>query len=319
MNIYIEGCKRAFGKTKNSSVHRARRVRFDEYFTKYEDIVNEIPHYTPYLKNKIIYCNCDNAKYSNFPKFFLNNFKKLELKQLICTHITTEENPEITNCMEFSGEFPRYRKLVGDDTYISGDFRSNDCLSILDTADIVITNPPFSLFRDFIELLVLKDKKFIVIGNLNAIRYKKFFPLIKEKKIWLGTLKSSGLKFTVPVATEQVRNVKIVNGVPETNIGTACWFTNLPHNTTRTLELNSSYSPEKYPTYDNYNAIEVSRIENIPADYTEEMGVPITFLLSHNPKQFDIMGFDRNFTNGTDGFFINGKEKFTRIVIKRKT
>lgn len=257
----------------NTNLHKARIAKNDEFYTQLTDIAKEMVHYKEHFKDKIVLCNCDDPAYSAFWKYFHFNFTELGLKKLISTHYVREE---ATYKMEYTG---------GDDNDIgvgvktplkgNGDFRNQECLDLLDECDIVVTNPPFSLFREYIAQLMTWKKKFLIIGNKNAITYKDFFPLLKENKVWLGY---TGVKtFVKP------------NGGTQTfgNIG---WFTNLDIDKRHEqLDLYKEYTPEEYPKYDNYDAIEVSKVSDIPLDYGGVMGVPITFLDKYCPEQFEII------------------------------
>lgn len=225
--------------------------------------------------------------------------------------------------LEYNGEdAPDVFHLKGD-----GDFRSAECIDLLKQADIVVTNPPFSLFRKYVVQLMDYAKKFLIIGNMNAVTYRETFSFIKDGKMWLGqTTKDRDMLFDVPedyaqelIATKiEGSSYKIVNGVVKGRIN-AVWYTNLDYpQRQKDLILSKKYSPEEYPTYDNYDAIEVGRTAKIPVDYDGEMGVPISFLKKYNPEQFDILGLDRIFTRKQSRFYVNGKAKYARIVIRHK-
>ncbi len=214
-----------------------------------------------------------------------------------------------------------------------GDFRSPECIELLKQADVVVTNPPFSLFREYVSQLMEHDKKFLIVGNKNAAGNKEIFPLIRDDRMWLGmTPKGQDMLFDVPdeYARELVATAKegsayrVVDGTVKGRLGNAAWYTNLDHKKRHEeLILYRSYNPEDYPTYDNYNAIEVSRIEAIPFDHAGAMGVPITFLDKHNPDQFDVLGMDSDFLSGKSGgeasrFYVNGQRKYARMIIRNK-
>lgn len=313
---------------KNNTANKAKKVKNDEFYTRLTDVSKELMHYKRHFKNKIVFCNCDDPTWSAFWKYFHLNFEALGLKKLISTHYDKNES---TYKMEYTG---------GDDNNIevgvktplegNGDFRNQECLDLLDEADIVVTNPPFSLFREYIAVLMEHQKKFIIVGNPNAITYKEFFPAIKENKIWIGAKPwSAEMYFNVPKEQEKylVANKKegsayvIKDGQILGRVATI-WFTNLDiQKRHEKLILWKTYNPEEYPKYDNYDAIEVNKVEQIPVDYDGIMGVPITFLDKYNPDQFEIVGQMAN-TNITDtnfGYpFIGGKKKYARVLIRKK-
>ena len=289
---------------KNKNMHLAKKEKNNEFYTMLSDIETELKHYKKHFKNKTVFLNCDDPKESNFWKYFSLNFEFLGLKKLVSTHFNETEQTYKLELLKY-GDDPILTPLMQN-----GDFRSDECVEILRESDIVVTNPPFSLFREFINLLVEGNKKFLVIGNYNAITYKETFSLIKDNRLWLGYNKPKG--FLLP--DKSIKNVF------------TCWFTNLEINKrNEELLLYKKYydNPTLYPKYDNYDAIEVSRVKDIPMDYYETMGVPITFMDKFNPKQFKIMGtrrwfYDRSLgiTNGKT--ILKGKETYDRIFIKRK-
>lgn len=301
---------------KNTNLHKAKKEANDEFYTQYDDIAKEIEHYKEHLKGKVIYCNCDIPHFSNFHKYFLDNFKELELKKLIVTGYVKNGNGK---CFIYDGEKSTDYDLLGD-----GDFRGDECVDILQKADVVITNPPFSLFREFIKVLVDSGKDFIIVGNKNAITYKDVFPLIKENKMWLG-VKSLGVDtyFDIPkvyadelVAYKKEGSAyKIINGRIMGRVQ-ICWFTSFNVRKNDYLELTKEYNESEYPKYDNYDAINVDKTKDIPKDYYGVIGVPITFLDKHNQNQFEIVKFRK----GDDGkdLRVDGKDKFNRVLIKRK-
>lgn len=325
----------------------------DEFYTTYETISSELAHYESQFENKVVLCNCDDPFESNFSKFFIKNFNKLRLKQLICTSYSsskilstestlTDENdaplnnkngyvlslkkvPDVITPLSSDMEVQKFlkskkvvRKLCGD-----GDFRSEECIKYLRQADIVVTNPPFSLFRELISLIIEYDKQFLVIGNQNAITYKEIFPLIQENKAWIG-YQFGDMAFKVPASAEarSTRYWVDKEGQKWRSLGNAMWLTNI--DITRrhqNLELKKYYDEKIYPKYDDYDAIEVSKVADIPKDYEGIMGVPITFLNKHNPNQFQIVG---EANHGSDNSFdlfkptVNGKLKYKRILIRNK-
>ena len=314
----------------NKFLHAANRAKQDEFYTQLPDIEKELKHYRKHFRGKTVYCNCDDPTISNFSRYFRLNFAKLGLKKLITTcyknrqtEIFSKHDVEDAAGVEYlgNGTEPTIFQLKED-----GDFRSRECIELLKQADIVVTNPPFSLFREYIAQLVEQDKKFLVIGNMNAITYKEIFPLIKSGRLWLGHGPAGkDMLFDVPedYATELVRNKKegsayrLVDGVIKGRLGNAVWFTNLDHKKrNEELILFKRYSSEEYPKYDNYDAINVNTTDHIPVDYGGEMGVPITFLDKHNPDQFQIIRFRKG--NDDKDLSINGKCPYFRIVIRNK-
>lgn len=296
---------------------QAKTNKADEFYTTYEDVEKEMINYKEQFKDKIIYCNCDDYSKSNFVKFFLNNFNELELKKLIATSY----NPDGKGMYySYNGKETILGKTIGN-----GDFRSEDSLELLRKSDIIVTNPPFSLFREYIELVMMYNKQIIILGNVNGATCKDIFHYFQEQKMWFGPSISSGdRKFYIPddypleargcgVDEDGKRYIK-VKGVR--------WFTNLKTDIDKPfLVLTEKYTPEKYPKYDNYNAINVNKIKDIPMDYKGIMGVPITFLDKHCLNQFDILGIDRYIEDNPNygkRFTINGKELYARILIKRK-
>lgn len=278
---------------KNTNLHNAKSAKNDEFYTMLTDIEKEMKYYRNQFKDKVVYCNCDDARESNFFKYFSMNFEFLSLKKLITTGFKADghgvaliyEGDKNGNYMVDEDEI-KVVELEGN-----GDFRSEECIDFLKEADIVVTNPPFSLFREYVAQLMEYEKKFIIIGNGNAVACKEIFPLIKENKIWMGASKGIGGKFTFIVPeTYDGKFVSEVDGVRVGQVNNACWFTNMEHNKRHTpLDLYKKYSSESYPKYDNYDAIE-SRTDEIPMDYDGVIGVPITFLDKYCPEQFEILG-----------------------------
>ena len=318
----------------NASMSAAIKAKNDEFYTLLTDIEKEMRHYRKHFKGKTVLCNCDDPFESNFFKYFVLNFNRLGLKKLIATCYATspiagqqlslfdvvggEEEQRnkpykavVTKVYDVTGDggvdmfdvaelFKTHEneltELEGD-----GDFRSDECFALLDEADIVVTNPPFSLFREYVATLMEHDKKFIIIGNSNAITYKEVFPLIMQNKLWLGVTRSGtgSMWFRImddfPVKSGQ----KVENGVRYQTIGNSAWFTNLDvKKRHEEMILVKRYTPDDYPRYDNYDAIEVSKILDIPLDYSGVMGVPITFLGKYNPDQFEIVGITKTWFGG---------------------
>ena len=261
---------------KNSNLHAAKVAKNDEFYTMLTDIEKEMSHYKDFFKGKTVYCNCDDARESNFFKYFSLNFEFLGLKKLITTGYKAEGKGVV---LIYEGDKNGNRKV--DDGEIitrelngNGDFRSEECIEFLKEADVVVTNPPFSLFREYVKQLMDYGKKFIIIGNQNAVQCKEIFPLLKNNELWLGV--NHAKEFVKP------------NGETQ-KFGNICWYTNLANKNRNTpLDLYKRYSNE-YPHYANYDAIEVSKLSEIPMDYDGIMGVPITFIEKYNPNQFEIV------------------------------
>lgn len=297
----------------NKELHKAKKEKNDEFYTQLSDIEYELKHYREHFKDKVIFCNCDDPEYSNFWQYFNLNFEFLGLKKLIATHYQTDVPSYMLEMYrDGMGVHTDIRTLKGN-----GDFRSEECIELLKEADIVVTNPPFSLLRVYIGQLISYNKKFIIIGTQNAITYKEIFPLIKENKLWLGYGFRSGNAYF------SVRNPKdYADGVYDKNTGlvkfrNCCWFTNLDVSKRHEeLILYKTYNPTEYLKYDNYDAINVNKVAEIPYDYDGVMGVPITFLQSYNPEQFEIIKFRKG--NDEKDLSINGKCPYFRILIKRR-
>lgn len=321
-------------KANNLALHNARRAKEDEFYTQLTDIEKELKFYKPHFKGKVVFCNCDDPEESNFWVYFRDNFEYLGLKKLISTHYEEGKQSykmELIGARYEDGElkFDNFIKtpLKGD-----GDFRSEECVEILKEADIIVTNPPFSLFREYVAQLMAYKKKFLIIGNQNAITYKEIFSLLKASQMWLGN-KSGDMAFKVPYYFEPraTRYWEDESGQKWRSMGNICWFTNLDHaKRHEDLILYKLYTPEEYPMYDNYDAINVNKTAEIPCDYDGIMGVPITFLDKFNPDQFEILGMSASagykpeivgiaFNGEKDARpLINGKNTFARIFIKRK-
>ena len=303
---------------KNSNLHNAKTAKNDEFYTQLTDIEKELKHYKKHFEGKVVYCNCDDVRWSNFFKYFSMNFEHLGLKKLICTAynengqgIVYEYNGDLNGNRIVDDEEIEVKYLEGN-----GDFRSAECIEILKQADIVVTNPPFSLFREYVAQLMEYGKQFLIIGNGNAITYKEIFPLIKENKIWLGvSLNMTKCHFIVPQSYEG-SNVFYENGNKMAKVNNAIWFTNLDHTKRHTeLDLYKKYNAEEYPKYDNCDAIEVSKVAEIPMDYNGVIGVPITFLYKYCPSQFEIVKFRKGDDN--KDLSVNGKCPYFRILIKK--
>lgn len=281
-------------------MHRARNNKNDEFYTQLKDIEKELRHYEPHFKGQVVYCNCDDPQVSNFFKYFSDNFERLGLKKLIAScyrnkdaNNRTEGASDKAVWLEYTGERSgEVASSIGLKAFEGdGDFRSEEVLHLLKEADIVVTNPPFSLFREYVAQLIKHDKKFVILGNMNAITYKDIFTLIKEEKLWLGC-ENGQMEFELPEEAEMKASASInKDGKKVQKFGNISWYTNLDITKRhKDLELFRHYDPERYPIYDNYDAINVNKVVDIPMDYAGVMGVPITFLSKHNPDQFDIFG-----------------------------
>ena len=313
----------------NKALSAAGQAKKDEFYTQLVDIENELRHYKEHFKGKIVFCNCDDPYESNFFKYFAINFNHLGLKKLICTCYAgspvvytqlslfgdeevfgkepSDKKPykiEITHVDDLNGDGAvdltdvelLLRSVDGKPKLLKGDgdFRSQECIELLKEADIVVTNPPFSLFREYIALLVKHEKKFLIIGNVNAVTYKEVFPLFKENKLWLGaSIHSGDREFRVPDSYPlQSAGWRIdENGIKYIRVKGVRWFTNLDYSERHEdLVLYRSYTPQEYPQYANYDAVDVNKTADIPCDFHGIMGVPVTFMDKFNPEQFEIIG-----------------------------
>lgn len=315
---------------KNENLKNAKEAKNDEFYTQLSDISKELCNYKKHFENKVVFCNCDDPDWSNFWIYFHLNFSDLKLKKLIATHYDKDGNPSYL--MEYEGgndsdsKCWSQRHLKGN-----GDFRSEECVELLKQADIVVTNPPFSLFREYVAQLMEHEKKFLIIGNKNAITYKEFFPLLKDNKVWIGY--------------NAVKEFKQPDGTIK-KFGNIGWYTNLDikkrhKSLLDTLTKSYELHIDEYEKYDNYDAINVNRVKDIPEDYFGIMGVPITYMDSHNPDEFEIIGIAKrgagdpklkskiytkeeysNYSDLNAGPVIcrNGtlENTFPRILIKRK-
>lgn len=310
----------------NENLQAARKAKKDEFYTQLTDIESELKHYKEHFQGKTVLCNCDDPRVSNFFHYFSYNFERLGLKKLITTcyknqnrDLFSQNDSEQAIYLEYYGDKDGDRvpnpeeigvkRLKGD-----GDFRSAECIELLKQADIVVTNPPFSLFREYVAQLIKYEKKFIIIGHQNAITYKEIFALIKQNKLWLGFGFKGGAghfysKYQDTATAGNHREGMIrVSGVT--------WFTNLDiQKRHENLILYKTYNPNDYPKYDNYDAINVDKTADIPMDYDGAMGVPITFLDKYNPEQFEIIRFRKG--NDDKDLSINGKYPYFRILIRK--
>ncbi len=307
----------------NKSLTAAAKAKQDEFYTQLTDIEKELRYYRKHFRGKTVFCNCDDPFESNFFKYFVLNFNRLGLKKLIATCYAGSPiaNQQLSLFDVIGNDKENYNKpykaivttvydktgdggvdmldvaelfksgenelaeLEGD-----GDFRSTECLALMDESDMVITNPPFSLFREYISILIEHNKEFLIIGNQNAITYKEVFHLLMTNQVWLGV--TSPKEFVIPVDLDDRKNTYIrEDGTILAKFGNVCWFTNLDlRKRHEEIILVHHYSKEKYPHYANYDAIEVSKISEIPCDYDGIMGVPITLFMNYNPDQFEIVG-----------------------------
>ncbi len=348
----------------NKTLHQAQRAKKDEFYTQLSDIANELHHYRDQFRGKTVFCNCDDPYESNFFKYFALNFDSFGLKKLIATcyggsslrgmelDLFSDELPEqkarvayeivITEVGDINNDgatdLADVEYLLRHDRNVltrlrgDGDFRSAECVELLKEADIVVTNPPFSLFREYVAQLIEYNKKFLIIGNQNAITYKEIFPLIRENKLWLGYGFAGGNAF-FKIPSENRK--EYASGVYNEETGlvkfrNCMWYTNL--DTTKRhefLDLYKHYTPEEYPRYDNYDAINVDKVADIPCDYDGVMGVPITFLDKYNPEQFELIGATESEGKGfSNGLWISqsgvaqpimgGGRKYKRLFIKIK-
>lgn len=310
---------------KNKSMHKARAEKNDEFYTQLSDIENELKHYKKHFKGKTVLCNCDDPLESEFVRYFAMNFEHLGLKKLIATHFVDSARPSKKSPYKlvYTGDKNGNRMPDADEFITStvgdGDFRSDECLELLDEADIVVTNPPFSLFREFISLMMERKKKFLVIGNMNAITYKETFSLIAANKLWLGVNFNKTMEFAIPDSYTKHSHVD-ETGKKIAKVPAICWFTNLHHaKRAEKLGLYKKYTKEEYPQYDNYKAINVDKVADIPMNYKGAMGVPITFLGKYNPKQFEILGLANSarWIGYECLTIIRGKKVYNRIIIRR--
>ena len=303
----------------NENLGKAKLQKKDEFYTQLSDIENELRHYTGHFPGKVVYCNCDDPRVSNFFHYFSHNFERLGLKKLITAcyrnkqlEMFSRHDSDRAIWLEYKGNTNSGRVPNVEDIGIhtfkgNGDFHNQECSELLKQADIVVTNPPFSLFREYVAQLVQYGKQFLIIGNKNAITYKEIFPLIKGTRMWVGhTPMSKDLLFDLP--EEFARELKetkkkgssyrIIDGVVKGR-SQSIWFTNLDHSKRHEdLILYKQYSPEEYPTYDNYDAINVDKTAEIPMDWDGAMGVPVTFLDKYNPEQFELVGITKTWFGG---------------------
>ncbi len=321
----------------NKQLTGAKKAKKDEFYTQLADIEVELKHYREHFEGKTVLCNCDDPRKSQFFYYFVLNFHLLGLKKLITT-CYKNQNPRLFS--ESTSEQAVYLVYEGEDIGIppnpsiaglvrpllgDGDFRSAECIAFLEEADIVVTNPPFSLFREYIAQLIKYDKKFIIIGNINAVTYKEIFPLIQRDQVWLGpSIHSGDREFEIPSSypLEAAGSRTDNEGRRYIRVKGVRWFTNLDFpQRHEELTLYKGYNPEEYPHYDNYDAINVDKTADIPRDYDGVMGVPITYLDKHNPDQFEIIGLMASTAIDEYNFgypYINGEKKYARILIRKR-
>lgn len=321
-------------QANNKLLQKAKKSKSDEFYTQLLDIESELKHYENHFKDQVVYCNCDDPRISNFFKYFSSNFHRLGLKKLISACYKKQEidlfNTEKTESgffAEYEGKQARESNLSNDEIDIvhfkgDGDFRSRESIELLKQSDIVVTNPPFSLFREYVAQLIKYDKKFLIIGNINAITYKEIFKLIKENKAWLGVNLGRGISgFIVPDHYElygtEARIDDYGNRIVSPN--NCLWLTNLETPIrNEDIPLSKVYygNENEYPNYDNYNGINVNKTKDIPKDYEGFMGVPITFLHKFNPNQFEIIKFRKG--DDEKDLSINGKCPYFRILVRNR-
>jgi len=342
-------------KSLNKNLHSARTAKTDEFYTQLVDIEKELKHYKDQFRGKVVYCNCDDPFESNFFKYFAANFNALGLKKLVTTSYV--KSPIVGGQLPLfeveglkpSGKEPfkieikevpdtdkdgaiglddveyllKHDKNIATPLKGNGDFRSEECIKLLKEVDIVVTNPPFSLFREYVAQLMEYKKKFLILGDQNAVTYKETFGYVQNNKLWVGYDNGGTKWFQVPmdydIPTESRK--KIINGVKYFSMGRILWFTNL--NTTKRHEnivLYKKYTREEFPKYDNYDVINVDKVSDIPMNYNGVMGVPITFVDKYNPKQFEILGVANSarWIGYKCLTLIQGKKIYNRILIKRK-
>lgn len=317
-------------KSLNVNLHTAKKSKKDEFYTQLSDIEKELRHYKDHFRGKVVYCNCDDPRVSNFFHYFSYNYERLGLKKLIATcyknqnmDLFSQHDSEQAVYLEYDGDTNKNNSPDPDEIGIKhlkgdGDFRNPESIELLKQADIVVTNPPFSLFREYVAQLIEYEKKFLIIGHQNAITYKEIFKLIKDNKIWLGYGFTRNMAHFINAHYEDyASDADHKEGM--IRVSGIAWFTNLDISKRHEdLILYKNYNPEEYPTYDNYHAINVDKTKDIPMDYAGTIGVPITFLDKHNPEQFEILGneYDLNISKGRG--YINGKRMYSRIFIRNR-
>lgn len=325
--------------TSNNKLHRARKAKNDEFYTRLEDVEAELYHYREHFRDKTVYLNCDDPRWSAFWRYFALSFQHLGLKRLIATHYTgvLEGGVPSYGLEILRGRDEDVDGRIGVDSGVrfdlegDGDFRSEECVELLKQSDIVVTNPPFSNARDYVAQLVEHDKRFLFLGNPNMLTYKEVWPLIQDGKLWLGVTANGGERwFSIPEDHPGSNNMRIAADGSRMAGVAVRWFTNLDHSRRHEeipLYMKYAGNEDHYPCYDNYDAINVDKVKEIPEDYDGVMGVPITFLGKWNPDQFEILGIsEQNVAGGSAGRWdstsgvkhplIAGKRSYARILIK---
>ena len=324
-------------KKNNKNLTTAKREKNDDFYTTFDDISKEMNHYREFLKGKVVYCPCDkafNEGRSEFVNYFTSLFHELGLKKVILTQynphgVGYKSEWELEKCgykWEYNGEYEDNRFI--DESEIdfyplkgNGSFDSRECKEIMKECDIVITNPPFSRLRDFINQIISLGKHFIIIGPDDAITYKEVFPLILNNRVWLGYSRPKAYKILADKADPNDKSQYEVDGVVYKKFGKTCWYTNVEHKKRIVkIPLTKRYTPEEYPHYDNYDAIEVGSYKDIPVDYDGVMGVPISYLEHYNPNQFQIVGaynYSKDYNGKTWNAKLFGKYKYKRLLIKK--
>ncbi len=313
-------------KIDHALLDNAKANKRDEFYTQLVDIESELKYYTKHFEGKIVYCNCDDPTISNFYRYFVSNFNKLKLKKVICA-CYVKPDIEYPENHGYYYEYTGNEKMIPDPSDMhffrqSGDFRSQESIQLLLQSDIVVTNPPFSLFREYVRQLIDYDKKFLIIGNVNCLTYKEIFNLFKEDKVWLGVGFGRGISgFIVPEHYKLYGTETKVNEMGQRIISpnNCLWLTNLDVSKKHEIiSLSKTYhgNESQYPFYDNYHAININTSKDIPKDYEGIMGVPVTFLHKYNPEQFELVRFRKG--NDDKDLSIDGKTPYFRVLIRRK-
>lgn len=318
----------------NTSLYKAKVAKYDEFYTQLADIAKEMIHYRKHFKGKTVLCNCDNPSLSAFWQYFHLNFTELGLKRLVSSYYSKDEPAYVT--VYAGGNDNDISAGVNTRLAGNGDFRNDECIRLLEETDIVVTNPPFSLFKEYLSVLIAHHKDFIIIGNVNAISYKETFHLLKNNKMWLGYGGNCSMIFRLPNDYELKSSVFVgENGNKYIKMGSCAWYTNLDIDKRHEkITLWKTYNEKDFPKYDNYDAINVKKTAEIPCDYYAEMGVPISFLNQYNPDQFEIIGLlidykGEDFIQGRPTYtdekhkhstcaVLSGKRQYAKILIRRK-
>lgn len=315
---------------KNINLHQAKEAKKDEFYTRREDIERELYHYRRQFEGKTVLCNCDDPRVSEFFQYFALNYEWLGLKRLICTcyknndiDLFSQHDKEQAVYIIYEGDKNGNNRIDPEELDVKplkgdGDFRSKECIELLKQADIVVTNPPFSLFRQYVKQLMDYNKQFLIIGHQNAITYKEIFPYFMENRMWLGYgFNRNCAHFFSPNYEDTAKDLDHREGM--IRVSGVMWFTNLRVKRREDeMEFIKKFKAEDYPKYDNYDAIEVSKSQDIPEDYDGVMGVPITFLTKYNPNQFEIVGNEYSLNIEKGRVYVNGKRMYSRIFIRHK-